>query len=379
LGFKYSPLIYRLIIESLLRKTRLSYSSLYDEVVDRANRKISHRDYAKHLKKMGEEGILCKEEIPTGVRTYYSLTKKALATSKLKVLGLDETTLKRKHLFQLMIFFEIFKKSNLVTQKQLEGLLKKIGFSLNKLEAIKTSPRGFPRTTIFGPTKGIEIFRLIQTDFKIGDLSDTYYYIAIPGFTVKEFVTYMNKLRKGNEPQPFLSLDVTDVPFASYASYTEEEVEAAVDSFRKQGLIRPINDIFRGERRYEIMDESLKSFLKDIWLVHDIDLRLLYERLVYSDKPTEQDNNYLISFFGKRIADRILADAYDKRKSLKMDKTSYEREKGAAKKFIESHSNYRRSLVQDITKRYGAVIKENEIANYLIDGICYSPIMSQKF
>jgi hypothetical protein len=164
--------------------------------------------------------IIRCEEISTGSKipgTWYSLTKKAKATSKLKVLGLDETTLKRKHLFQLMIFFEIYKKSNLVTQKQLKELLKKIDFPLNKLKAIKTSPRGFPRTTIFEPTKGIEIFRLIQTDFKIGDLSDTYYYIAIPGFTVKEFVTYMNKLKKGNEPQPFLSLDVTDVPFASYA------------------------------------------------------------------------------------------------------------------------------------------------------------------
>jgi hypothetical protein len=332
---------------------------------------------------MEEEEIVYKEEIATRGKipsSYYSLTKKAVARNQLSILEIDETTLKRKHLFQLMIFFEIFKKSNLVTQKQLGGLLKKIGVSLDKLEAIKTSSKGFPRTTIFKPTKDIEIFRLIQTDFKVGDLSDTYYYISVPGFTVKEFVTYMNKLKKDKEPRPFFPhVDITDVPFASYASYTEEEVEDAVDSFRKQGLIRPINDIFRDERRYEIMDESLKSFLKDIWLVHDIDLRILYERLVYNGIPTEQDKNYLISFFGKRIADRILADAYNKRKSLKRDKNSYEREKSIAKKFIESHSDYRRSLVQDITKRYEAIIKENEIASYLIDGICYSPIMPQKF
>lgn len=175
----------------------------------------------------------------------------------------------------------------------------------------------------------------------MGDLSDTYYYIAVPGFTVKEFVSYMNKLRKGKGPLPFFPhVDTTDVPFASYTSYTEEEVEDAVDSFRKQGLIRPINDIFRGERRYEIMDESLKCFLKDIWIVHDIDLRILYERLVYNCIPTEQDKNYLISFFGKRIAYRILADAYNKRRSLKRDKTSYEREKSIAKKFMDSHIDY---------------------------------------
>jgi hypothetical protein len=327
---------------------------------------------------MVEEEILRKEQIPNRRKIYYSLTSKAVAINKLKVLGADESALKRKRLFQLMIFFEIFKKSNLVTQKQLAGLLKKIDSSLNKLKAIKTSSKGFPRTTIFKPTKGIEIFRLISTDFKMGDLSDTYYYVAVPGFTIKEFVTYINKLRKGKEPRPFFPhVNITDVPFASYINCTEEEVEDAIDSFRRQGLIRPIKHIFRNERRYEIMDESLKSFLTDIWLVHDIDLRVLYERLVYDGVPTEKDKNYLISYFGKGIAERILADAYNKRKSLKSDLTSYEREKNIAKKFIESHSDYRRSLVQDITKRYEGIIKENEIANYLIEGICYSPITPQ--
>jgi DNA-binding HxlR family transcriptional regulator len=382
MGFKYRPLIYRSVTESLLQKPRLSYSALYKEVKDKAGKNLSHRDYSKHLKMMEEDEILHKEEIATSgkiLSTYYSLTKKAIATSQLKILGIDETTLKRRGLFQLIIFFEMFKKTSLITQKQLNGLLKKIGSSLSDLEAIKTSSTSFPRSTTFKPVKGIEIVRLIQTDFKMGDVSDTYYYIVIPGFTVKEFVSYMNKLRKGKEPRPFFShIDVTDVPFVSDMSYTEEEVMDAIDSFRKQGLIKPITEILPGEMRFDIMDESLKYFLKDIWLVHDIDLRIVYERLVYNGEPTDQDRNYLISFFGKSYADQILANAYNIRKSHKIDKIGYEKEKRIAKDFIESFSNHRRSLVQDITKRYETIIKENEIARYLIEGICYSPIDMQK-
>jgi DNA-binding HxlR family transcriptional regulator len=365
MGFKYRPLIYRSVTESLLQKPRLSYSALYKEVKDKAGKNLSHRDYSKHLKMMEEDEILHKEEIATSgkiLSTYYSLTKKAIATSQLKILGIDETTLKRRGLFQLIIFFEMFKKTSLITQKQLNGLLKKIGSSLSDLEAIKTSSTSFPRSTTFKPVKGIEIVRLIQTDFKMGDVSDTYYYIVIPGFTVKEFVSYMNKLRKGKEPRPFFShIDVTDVPFVSDMSYTEEEVMDAIDSFRKQGLIKPITEILPGEMRFDIMDESLKYFLKDIWLVHDIDLRIVYERLVYNGEPTDQDRNYLISFFGKSYADQILANAYNIRKSHKIDKIGYEKEKRIAKDFIESFSNHRRSLVQDILKDMKQLLKKMKL------------------
>jgi hypothetical protein len=109
----------------------------------------------------------------------------------------------------------------------------------------------------------------------------------------------LKKLRKGKDLRPFSSYpEVSDVPFVLYMDYKEEEVKDAIDLLRKDGIIKVVYDVFPGEMRYDIADEDLKCFVKDVWLVHDYDFRLLIERLVYNRKPVDEDKNYLKSFFG---------------------------------------------------------------------------------
>jgi hypothetical protein len=320
---------------------------------------------------------------PTGGRrggkVYLSLSDKAKKKASLEILGVDDKIQKRKTLYQLLIFFEIFKRTSLITQRQLEGFLRKIGSSLNSLEAIKTSHTSYPRITVFEPIKGVEIVRYIQSDFKLGDLKDTFYYIVIPGFTVKELVPYLNKLRKGKDPRPFSShLTITNVPFVSCKNYTEDEIVDAIDSFSKYGLIGPINGVFSGEIRFDIADESLKSFIKDVWSLHDIDFRLLFERLAYNDKPADTDEKYLtdkkylIFLVGKKKADQILAQVHNFRQANKEPKNS-QKENKIAKHFIESLTNYRHSFAQDIIKTHEKVIKKYEIESELIEEVCFSP------
>ena len=102
--------------------------------------------------------------------------------------------------------------------------------------------------------KNVAITRWIQSDSKI-DSDEALYHIAIPGFTIKEFVSYIKNLKKGKEPRPFPSYTgITDVPFVLDTNYTESEIADAIESFRNDGLIKPINDIFPGEMRYQIKD-----------------------------------------------------------------------------------------------------------------------------
>jgi hypothetical protein len=101
----------------------------------------------------------------------------------------------------------------------------------------------------------------------------------------------------------------------------------------------------------------------------------LFERLVYNDKPSDEDKKYLALLFGKKNVDKILAQAYHTRKSYKKGNNSH-KEKKIAKDFMQDLEDYRRSRLQDIIKTHEKVIKEYEIASEMIEGICFSSFIS---
>jgi hypothetical protein len=279
---------------------------------------------------------------------------------------------KRKNLYQLLLSFQEFYKRDLLTERQLGSFLGKIGHSRKDLEEITTSDGGFPKSTIYKPIKGVEIVKWIQNDSKIDPKKVTSYYIVIPGFTVEEVISYLKKLRKGKDPRPFSSYDgITDVPFVAYRNFTEQEVKDAIDSMRKDGLIIIINDVFPREIRFDIADESLRQFVKDVWFVHLLDFRLLNERLVYNGKPTEEIKNYLALLYGQDNVDRILTHTYPDRTSYKKEIKNDKEKRGIAKRFIQHFDNRRRSLILDIVKTHEKVIKEYEIATELIEEISF--------
>ena len=144
----------------------------------------------------------------------------------------------------------------------------------------------------------------------------------------------------------------------------------------KEGIIEVINDVFPGEMRYDIMDKNLKKFVKDVWLVHDYDFRLLTERLVYNGKPAEEDKNHLTHLFGKKYAEKILADAYHIRDSNKKENNNKER-KRIAEKFIEDFQESRRLLVEDIVKVHEKTIKKYGVISEIVEEICLPSIVSQ--
>ena len=154
---------------------------------------------------------------------------------------------------------------------------------------------------------------------------------------MNEFISYLEKLKKGKEPKPFpYNPSITNVHFIIDVNLSESEVTDAVKSFEDNNLLRLINDVFPGEMRYDITDESLIKFLKDVWMIHDIDLRMLFERLNCCDEIKEDDKNILKLMYGIKIAERILAIEYNKRR---MTKDQGFKDEGNGRKEIHKFSN----------------------------------------
>jgi hypothetical protein len=194
---------------------------------------------------------------------------------------------------------------------------------------------------------------------------------------VNEFISYLKKLKKGKEPRPFpYDASITNVHFIVDVNLSESEVTNAIKSFIDNGLIKLINDVFPGETRYDIADESLIKFLKDIWMLYDMDLRILFERIFYCDEIKDEDKNILKLMYGKKTADRIIAIEYNRRKMTKDQK--FKDEEKASSKFINILAKHRMSLAKNIPKRHQKVIKDYEILNELIDDICFPSFISNK-
>jgi DNA-binding HxlR family transcriptional regulator len=116
------------------KKDRIHYREIRRRVEDILGHTISDRKLLKHLSIMDEEEILHKED-PTrkrGSRVYYELTDKGKRQYRLRILGQEQVE-KRRGLYQLLIFFEVFKGMNLMSERRLLWFLRQIGASKQDL------------------------------------------------------------------------------------------------------------------------------------------------------------------------------------------------------------------------------------------------------
>jgi hypothetical protein len=364
------------------KETRLvSYREIYRRVIQILGRKISYRDFQRHIENMVHDNILYKYD-PTGSRgskVSFSLTGKARRKDNLNILGIDERVQRRKRLYQLLLFYDQYKRRPLLTEKQLDRFLRKIGFTLKDLEKfsdIQTADN--ISTVLFKDLKGVGIVRHIQYNPKTGSQIDGYY-TFIPGFTITEFVSYLKKIKQGKDPHPFSTyFPRIYIPFVNYLDY-EEEVADVISKFREDGLIQPINQIFPGEIRFDIADKSLKALSMGVWWVYTLDFDLLTGRLVYKGKPKDEDKNYLRLIYGKQAADALLVSAnLIRRRYLKENSNNNSSEEVESEEnFTQQLENTRQAMVQTIIKVHKKVIQENEVARELIEGICFLPFLSK--
>lgn len=126
------------------------------------------------------------------------------------------------------------------------------------------------------------------------------------------------------------------------------------DSLKNDGIIKPIQEVFPDELRYDVADNSLEYLILGVWLV--------YER-----RPTEADKQYLRIFLGDTGTDRFLAYTYGFRRK-------WEPNNNDMKQTIKKWEENRALLVEDIKEEHKRVILENEVIADIIEGVCSSPV-----
>lgn len=87
---------------------------------------LSHRDYASFLRIM-EEGLIIREDKTRkrGSKVYY-LSESAKIQHQLRILKVEEGYEKIRSLYQILLYFHVFKRGELVTRRQLGRKLLKI-------------------------------------------------------------------------------------------------------------------------------------------------------------------------------------------------------------------------------------------------------------
>jgi hypothetical protein len=323
---------------------------------------------------MTHEGELIKSD-PTqgkrGSKVFYALTDKAKEKYFLRILGPDEKTRKRKYLYQLLVYFETYKRSPLITKRQLSKFLKQIGASMKDLKQERDIDMSDDITRIhFNPIKGVDILGIPQYD-KNTKSNRIFYYAVLPGFSLEEFVSYLNLLKNKTEPRPFTA-NINLIPYARYIHFSKRETTEAISLLRKYGLVKTINPVIPGEKRF-VMTDRFRNLTFYIWAIQRVDSNLLVEKLVCK-KPTDKEREYLSLYMGERLADRILAYAFEIRKRDKKEKDKHDKDSEA----IKSLEREREFLVQELMSSYKDTFKENEVVREILEGVCYSPLLKKE-
>ncbi len=357
------------IARAISEKDRMHYRAILSRVEQLLHHSLSDRQLTNNLSTMVYEKLLNRYD-PTGKRgskVYFSLTEKCKKKYGLKILGTNIEAQRRKRLYCLLFFFEVYKRTPLLTEKQLSRALKVIGSSMKDLERIQGVKMPQNAEISAKSIKGVEVLFLPLYNPKTKSKKMSYY-VVIPGFSVEEFITYQRLLKAGIAPRPFsTTFSGTIIPFVLHSSYTKKEVEEAVFSFveSESEIIQPIDPIIPGEKRYNIVDQSLRELAYAIWSVRMVDYELVIRRLL-SDKPTDRDKKYLELYLGKSVADKMIAHAYLIRKSYKEERKEHEQ---VIRELLEG----REFFVQEITTNFEKVIQENQIVRDIVEEIFFSP------
>ena len=326
--------------------------------------KISKTTYNKYKKVLLEKGIIKKREIPNTNKkipqTLYSLTTKGKKDYSLRILDIQSSINKNRVLYQLLLFFEYYKRSNIITEIQFKNFLKKIEIKFENMEQMNREKfeqikQDFP----FDVTNSYITYNNISIcEFRNSSNYSKYYYVVLPGFTIDEFLDYLELVKTGKEPQPFAQFPTRiQIPYIHYLPFSKEEVVEAIELLRINGIIRPILDIYRGESRYDISNEILKEILSQYWFLHICDFYISFQRIMYEKKPSDADKEYMKLYFGEHKLERKLAFIYDLRK-----KNKEEFEKEILEKYgnIEELKVIRNKILENIQKNT-RLLKENDI------------------
>ena len=287
LNIYINPKIFDSIINSLIQTDEMRSSMLYKKLVNELKKHFSYTTFDNHLKRLIEIGYVNKREETTSNYNispiYYSLTNKGKKDYNLEILEIPHLINKNRILYQLLLFFDCYKRSNILSERQFKDFLKEIGIKFENMEQMDLETLKHIQDNIFSNvTNGYRTYNNISiAEYRNSSNSSKYYYVILPGFTIQEFLDYLKLIKKGKEPQPFAQFPTRiQIPYIHYKKFSKEEVTKAIELLKINGIIRPILDIYRGEMRYDICNDSMKNILSDYWFLHIFDFHISFQKLV---------------------------------------------------------------------------------------------------
>jgi hypothetical protein len=361
------------IIDSLLetQENCLFYSAIYKEVNKRLSKKrrkyvsISHRDFSLHLDNLVKENRLQRNENPEkkrGTRIDYCLTDKAKKEYQWNILGIDPEKERLRRLYQLLFFFESSKSTIRVTDKQLDEFLSLIESSRQEMVAApdKMFPEGGSSIAWYKPIKDIEITKFF-------DGNRAFYKIRLPGFSIEEILNYEKPTLGNYESSIFC-----------HNEFTHEELNGALNLFRKAGLIRPIPQIFASELRFTIADESVRDLIASIWKIHKEELGILHSELFFLGKPlNDVDKNKFLMFYGKHGLNELNLYAGLTQRALKKNK-DYAGKRAKETEELNEYANKKiNEKIEKLKDEYAPVIQHYSFPSDVIERICFRNVPLQ--
>jgi hypothetical protein len=331
----------------------LTYTALYNEVNRNLGRKVSRRDYSSNLAKMVQEKILDTKAINDKKKfKCYFLTEKARKMLQLNILGIGREYEKRLALYQLIIYFETFKRGQILTDSQLNRLLKGYGIqrkNLKKVDTIQFDPSDI-EAAYEEPVNEIEIIQLPAGRFGTKSLKPVYYVLKL-GLSVNEFLSYLKKVKSGKEPRPFSPLPSL-VPFVHYTNYHAREVEDAISLLKDLRLLKQIAPALdRGDIRFRIADNRLIKLIQQIHLIEKIYFHKIFLKVAFAGPPDTDEKDIFAYYFGKERAAHVVAFLSSKRKYFFKTLTKTE---------LQEKTEYVMNLCMFIEEQTRACIAENQ-------------------
>jgi hypothetical protein len=315
----YKPDILDGIIKNLVYhsnlKNGLTYTVLYKQLAESLRRKVSHRDYSSHLSLMVLDGLLGTEKgEEKKILKRYFLTEKARKMFELKILGIGSEYEKRLSLYQLLFYYETFKRGQILTDAQLNRVLKRYGIRRKNLKKVDTTQfDGLDIQTAYEePVNEIEIIQYPAGQFGTKSLKPVYYVLK-RGFSVNEFLSYLRKLKNGKEPRPFSPLPSL-VPFVHYTSYNAREVEDAISLLNDQNLLKLIAPALnKGDTRFRIADKRLIKLIQEIHLIEKVYFHKTLMKVAFIGPPDTDEKDIFAYYFGKERTAHVIAFLSSKR------------------------------------------------------------------
>jgi hypothetical protein len=278
-------------------------------IIQQLNLKISYSTFNKCINILLKKEIINKRKVSNRNQiipsTFISITTRAKNDYNLNILEIQITTNKNRILYQLLLFFECYKRSNILSERQFKYFLKKNGLKFENMEQMDKNELEQVKQHIFFSFNITNSYRTYNNisivEYRDSYNSSKYYYVVLPGFTIEEFFDYIKLLQKCNEPRPFSEWSMClEIPYIHFHNFAKNEISDAVQLLKKFGIIKLIPSIYPGELRYDICNDSVKKILYDYWFLHILDFHISLQRLVYDKKPSEEVKEYMQLFLGEK-------------------------------------------------------------------------------